>query len=295
MNEEEPLYGAIEAGGSKFRVAIANGPRPIAETTIPTTSPGDTIDAVVDFLRASGRQLEAVGIAAFGPLDLDPSSKTYGSITQTPKPGWSGTPLKERIETALGVPVTIETDVGGAALGEWRLGAARGLGTFVYLTVGTGIGGGLIINGRLHHGLGHPEMGHIAVAREPGDDFDGVCPFHRTCLEGMASGPAISARWGKSTPELREHPKAWQLEARYLAQALRTYMYVIAPQRFILGGGVMEQDGLLGLVRDELLRELAHYGPGPASLAEYVVAPELGQDAGLIGALALAQRTSPAA
>jgi fructokinase len=292
LNRDEPLFGGIEAGGSKFRVAIGNGPRLVADATIPTTTPDETLDAVVDFFRSSGQQLDAIGIAAFGPLDLDPSSPSYGSTTKTPKPQWSDIRLKDPIAAALGVPVAVETDVGGAALGEWHWGAARGLDTFLYLTVGTGIGGGLIVDGRVHHGLGHPEMGHIAVSREPGDDFDGICPFHGPCFEGMASGPAISARWGNATGELRENPEVWELEARYLAQALRTYTYVLAPQRIILGGGVMQKDGLLERVRGELSRELAGYRASPTiadDLGHYVVAPSLGQDAGLIGAIAVAQ------
>ena len=289
----EQLYGAIEAGGTKFRVAIGNSPDLVADTTIPTTEPRETIGAALMFLKEAPQPLAAVGIAAFGPLDLDPSSETYGSITRTPKPTWSNTPLKAQVESALGVPVAIDVDVGGAALGEWRWGAARGLDTFIYLTIGTGIGGGLFANGRVHHGLGHPEMGHVIVVPEPGDDFAGHCPFHGTCFEGMAAGPAISARWGERVSDLLERPEVWDLEARYIAQALRSYTYVGAPRRIILGGGVTRKEGLIDLVRERWAELLAGYGTSEiidGDLADYVVAPELGQDAGLIGAIALAEQ-----
>ena len=285
------LYGAIEAGGTKFRVAVGASPQLIDDTTIPTTTPDETIGASIDFLQQYAGRLTSIGIAAFGPLDLDPASVTYGSIIRTPKPGWSDTPFRTLIADALGVPVAIDVDVGGAALGEWTWGAARGLDTFIYMTVGTGIGGGVFAGGRIHHGMGHPELGHIAVAREPDDDFEGHCPFHGGCFEGMASGPAISARWGDRVSNLGDRPDVWDLEARYIAQALRTLTYVLAPQRIIVGGGVMRNEALLGMVRAKLSDQLAGYGTNPvvdSDLTDYVVSPEFGQDAGLVGAIALA-------
>ncbi len=290
MDSNADHFAAIEAGGTKFRVAVARGRDVIADTTIPTTSPDETIGAAIDFIRGVG-PVRSVGIASFGPLDLDPSSSSYGSITATPKPYWSGTPLLSRVRDALGVPTKIDIDVGGAALGEWRWGAAVGLSSFVYLTVGTGIGGGVLIDDRVHHGLGHPEMGHIALERIEGDDYAGGCPFHGACLEGMAAGPEIESRWGLPAGELADRPEVWELEAIYLAQALRTYTYTLAPQRIVIGGGVMQQPGLLELVREKVTEQLGGYVTSETllgDLSEYVVAPVFGQDAGLMGAIALA-------
>ncbi|MDR9450069.1 MAG: ROK family protein [Acidimicrobiia bacterium] len=280
---------AIEAGGTKWRVAIGRSPDLIADSTIPTADPNETIGACIEFIRDTGLPVAGVGIAAFGPLDLDPSSDTYGFITDTPKPGWSHANIKSRIESALGLPAVIDLDVGGAALGEGWWGAGRDLDVFVYVTVGTGLGGAVLRHGRTFHHRGHPEMGHVSVEREHGDTYPGSCPFHRTCLEGMAAGPAIRLRWGRPGSELSARPEVWDLEARYLAQGMRTYTYTIVPQRIILGGGVMQQPGLLGLVRKYLQERLAGYGPAPADLNDYLVAPKLGQDAGVIGAIALAR------
>lgn len=196
--ERPRLFGGIEAGGTKFVCAVGTGPEDLrAEERFPTTTPGETIARAVDFLRRSGGgSLAAVGIASFGPVDLDPSSPTWGHITSTPKRGWAGTDLAGPVGRALGVPVRFDTDANGAALAEHRWGAARGLQTIVYLTVGTGIGGGAIVRGRPLHGLVHPEMGHVLVERRPDDRYPGGCPFHGACLEGLASGPAIERRWG---------------------------------------------------------------------------------------------------
>lgn len=291
--DSSELVAAVEAGGTKFRVAIAHDREILADATVPTTSPDETIAACVDFIQASAQPIRAAGIACFGPVDLDPSSVSYGSITATPKPGWSDTDVRGRFQAALDVPVGFDVDVGGAALGEWRWGAARGLDSFVYLTVGTGIGGGAFINGRVHHGLGHPEMGHIPVSPEPDDAYQGCCPFHGSCLEGMACGPAVENRWGERPRDLEGRDEVWDLEARYLAQGLRAFTYVLAPQRILLGGGLMQQDGLLALVRRYLTDELGGYMTAArlrGDLTEYVVAPELGQDAGLYGAMALAEQ-----
>ena len=287
--EPQLLYAGIEAGGTKWRVAIGRSPDLITDVTIPTTDPNETIGACIEFIHGTGLPVAAVGIASFGPLDLDPSSDTYGFITDTPKPGWSRANIKSRIESDLGLPVVIDLDVGGAALGERWWGAGRGLEVFVYVTVGTGLGGAVLRDGRTFHNRGHPEMGHVSVEREQGDTYPGSCPFHRNCLEGMAAGPAIRLRWGRPGSELSARPEVWDLEARYLAQGMRTLTYTIVPQRIILGGGVMQQPGLLGLVRKYLKERLAGYGPSPADLDGYLVAPTLGQDAGLIGAIALAR------
>jgi fructokinase len=284
------LYAAVEAGGTKWRVAIGRSPEIVANTTIRTTDPDATISACVQFIGDSGFSIDGVGIASFGPVDLVPSSATFGFITATPKPGWSNTDVKGRFEVALGVPAVIDIDVGGAALGEWKWGAGRGLDSVIYVTVGTGFGGAHLHGGRAFHEHGHPEMGHISIEREAGDTFAGSCPFHGACLEGMAAGPALLARWGQSGPDLRDRPEVWDLEARYLAQGMRTLAYVHAPERIILGGGVMQQPGLLEMVRERLGENLAGYGNLPSNLTGFITAPELGQDAGLIGAIAMARR-----
>ena len=289
-------YAAIEAGGTKFRVAIAEERDVVADTTIPTTTPEETLAASIDFIRSAG-PIAAAGIACFGPLDLDPASATYGSITDTPKPHWSNTPVRDRVHHALGVPTAIDVDVGGAAIAEWKWGAGQGTSNLIYLTVGTGIGGGLITAGKVHHGFGHPDMGHVTLERVPGDEYSGHCPFHGACLEGMAAGPAIEDRWGQPGRDLADRDEVWDLEATYLAQALRSFTYVVAPERIIIGGGVMQRPGLLELVRSKLTDQLNGYATSSISdgeLTKYVVAPQFGQDAGLIGAIALAMGATSA-
>ncbi len=297
------LYGGIEAGGTKFVCAVGRGPDDLRSTErFATTDPAATLGRAIAFFRRqqehNGR-LEALGIASFGPVDLDPASPKWGYITSTPKPGWADTDLAGSIARALGLEprpgearVAFDTDVNGAALGEGRWGAARGLDTFVYVTVGTGIGGGGMAGGRLLHGLLHPEMGHMRVPHDHrADAFPGHCPFHRDCLEGLASGPAIAARWGKAAHELPSDHPAWDLEAEYLAAMAVNLTTVLSPQRIILGGGVMGQPQLLPRVRRRLRELLAGYLRLPA-LDRYVVPPALGDRAGVLGALALARRLS---
>lgn len=290
MSEHPGHYAAIEAGGTKFRVAIAQGTEIVADTTILTTTPDETLGDAIRFIREWG-DVNSVGIACFGPLDLDPNSPAHGSITETPKPAWSNTPVLATVRDTLEVPIAIDVDVGGAALGEMKWGAARGLSDFIYITVGTGFGAGLVIDGTVHHGIGHPEMGHIVVERVRGDSYAGHCPFHGACLEGMAAGPAIEDRWGRPGAALADRTDVWELEAKYLAQALRTFTYVAAPQRVLLGGGVMQQEGLIELVRLKLSEQFAGYVTDyrlRGTLDDYIVAPKFGQDAGLMGAIALA-------
>lgn len=293
MTAPEVLFGAIEAGGTKFVCAVGSGPDDIrAQERFDTTLPAETIGRCVEFLqRFDG--LAAVGVAAFGPLDLHASSSTYGFITSTPKAGWRNTDLAGAISGALGLPVGIDTDVNGAALGEWRWGAARELDNFLYLTVGTGIGGGAFVNGRVVHGLLHPEMGHIRVPHDLATDpFTGSCPFHGDCLEGLATGVAMEKRWGQKAETLPAAHPAWELEAHYLALALANYVCVLSPQRIIMGGGVMSQPQLLPLVRRKLVAVLNGYVQAVEILEHtdrYVVAPALGGRAGVLGALALAQ------
>lgn len=284
------LFGAIEAGGTKFVCAVGTSPDDLRETRFPTTTPSETIARAVEFFRAQPR-VAAIGIGSFGPLDLHRDSPTYGYITTTPKPGWRNTDLAGALGRALDVPVECETDVNAAALGEHRWGAARGLDTFIYLTIGTGIGGGGLVSGKLMHGLIHPEMGHVRLPHdEARDPFPGVCPFHGDCLEGLASGPALEKRWGARAETLpAEHP-AWELQAHYLALALVNYICTLSPQRIILGGGVMDQVQLFPLVRRKVVQLLNGYVQAPAIIEHidtYIVPPALGARAGVLGALAL--------
>lgn len=292
------LLGGIEAGGTKFVCALGTGPENVlARERFPTTSPQETIGRAIDFFRdhETAGELQALGIAAFGPLDPRPESPSYGYITSTPKSGWEDTDFAGPVKAALGVPVAFDTDVNGAALGEWRWGAAQGLDTFVYLTVGTGIGGGGMVRGELMHGLVHPEMGHIRLPHDwQADPYPGHCPYHGDCLEGMASGPAIAERWGRPAHELPEAHSAWELEASYIAYALVNFIMTLSPQRIILGGGVMKQRQLFPKIRQKVLDLLNGYVQAPAILEEidsYVVPPALGGRAGVLGAFALAERT----
>jgi fructokinase len=282
----------VEVGGSKFVCAVGTGPGDLQrETRIPTTSPEDTLARAVAFFREpDGAPLRALGIATFGPVDLDPRSPTWGFITSTPKPGWVDTDVAGRFRRALGIPVAVDTDVNAAALAEHRWGAARGDDPVVFVTVGTGIGGGVLVAGRPVHGAVHPEMGHVRVPRDPGDPFPGVCPYHGDCLEGLASGGAMRQRWGVPPEALPpEHP-GWELEANYLALGLGAIVAVLSPRRIVLGGGVTGQPTLLPRVRTRLHTLLGGY-PRSAALADvehYLVAPALGERAGVLGALALA-------
>jgi len=287
------VFGAIEAGGTKFVCGVGTGPGDLETASFATTTPVETVNAAVSFLRErGGRELKAVGIGSFGPVDLNPSSSTYGFITSSPKQRWRNFDFAGTVTRALNVPVAFETDVDAAALGEARWGAGQGLSDFVYLTVGTGIGGGALVNGRILHGLVHTEMGHIRVPRDrAADPFDGCCPYHGDCLEGLASGPAIEVRWGKRATELpAEHP-AWELEAEYLALALANWVCTLSPQRFLLGGGVMSQPHLFPLIRTKLQSLMNGYICAQeltSGMDAFVVPPGLGDRAGVLGALALA-------
>ncbi|MGH4023683.1 MAG: ROK family protein [Pseudonocardiaceae bacterium] len=289
-------WGAVEAGGTKVVCLVGSDPDHIvAQTRIPTGEPAETLAEVIAFFREAadaGAAPAAIGIASFGPLELRRSHPRYGFLTTTPKPGWAWVDVVGPLRAAFGVPVGFDTDVNGAALGEGRWGAARGLGTFAYLTVGTGIGGGAVIEGRLAHGLVHPEMGHLSVPRMPGDDFPGTCPFHADCLEGMACGAAIAARWGRPAEHLEgaDLRHAVELEAGYLAAGLRNIVYALAPQRIVIGGGVVALPGLFPALRARLAELLAGYPDLPEQSAEdFVVPAALGSLAGPAGALVLAE------
>lgn len=292
-------FGGVEAGGTKF-VCIVTDERAkiLAETRFPTTQPDETLQKTVDFFQhwmAEQRlSLEAIGVACFGPVDLTPGSGNFGSITSTPKPGWKNTPVAPVIEKALGVSVSFDTDVNGAALGEGRWGAAQGLSDFLYLTIGTGVGGGAICAGKPLHGLVHPEMGHIHLPHDRQvDPFEGNCPFHKDCFEGLASGPALNRRWGTPAEKLSPDHPAWELEAHYIALALSDLICTLSPQRIILGGGVMSQSQLFPLIRKKVLALLNGYVQSDTLLSaidHYIVPPALGGQAGSLGAVALAMR-----
>ena len=288
-------YGGIEAGGTKWVCGIGSGPDDLEQTvSFPTTTPDETIARAVDFFERSG-ELTAVGVGSFGPIDVRRSSPTWGHITTTPKPGWADTDVVSALHLALGVPVGFDTDVNASALGEQRWGAAVGLETFSYITVGTGIGGGGMANGRLMHGLVHPEVGHMRIPHDRArDPFEGVCPYHGDCFEGLASGGALRARWGTSGEELVD-PAAWELEAEYLALGVVNLVCTLSPQRIILGGGVMRQPVLLPLIRGRVRELLARYIAAPElqeSIDDFVVAPGLGERAGVLGAIELAKQAA---
>lgn len=297
MSSAAPLIAAIEAGGTKFIVAVGTGPDDIrASTRIATTTPERTLREVIEWLDAMNREhgaITAMGVGSFGPVDLRLGSPTYGCITTTPKPGWKNTALVPPLAERFGVPVGFDTDVNAAALAEARWGAGQGIDPLVYLTIGTGIGGGVIVHGRPLHGVLHPEIGHIQVPapRSAGVVSDRCqCPFHDACLEGYVSGPAIAARWGRKAEDLPlDHP-AWREVAETLARGIVSLIVTLAPRRVIIGGGVMHQSGLLAAVRANVQRFLNGYLHVPEildAIGDYIVAPGLGDRAGVCGALAL--------
>jgi fructokinase len=284
------LFGGVETGGTWCVCALGTGPEDIREyEQFRTSSPEETLARIVDFFR-SHPGADAIGVGSFGPVDADRSSPTWGYVTTTPKPGWAHTSLAAVLNDALGVPVGFDTDVGTAALGEYRWGAGRALSSLCYLTVGTGIGAGLVIEGRPVRGLVHPEVGHIRVPKL--DSFAGVCPVHGDCWEGVASGPALAKRWSRPPEDLPDDHEAWGVEAEYLALGILSIVYVASPERVIVGGGVMQREGLLADVRERLAQLNAGYLDSPMlgdRVNEYLVAPELGDRAGVLGAIALAE------
>ena len=295
MVTPQPLLGGVEAGGTNIVCAVGPAPGEILDRLeFPTGAPAETLDTAVGYF--AGHELTALGLGWFGPIEMRPSHARYGVIGRTPKEGWDGIDVVAPFR-ALGVPVGLATDVAAAALGEGEQGASRGLRSHVYVTVGTGIGGAAIVDGEALTGLGHPEMGHVPVERAHNDDFPGVCPFHGGCLEGLASGSAVAARWGSPAESLAESEAeaAAALVAGYLAQGLRAIVYTLAPQRIVVGGGVTALPGFHGRLRDELEVSLAGNPGLPEHGAEdFVVAPALGDLAGVIGGLLLARRVSEA-
>ncbi|MEX1250801.1 MAG: ROK family protein [Hyphomonas sp.] len=290
------LLGGIDAGGTTFKCALADLSGHLLDTRrIPVTSPEDTIGACLGFLRESltkrGARLACLGIASFGPVDVDPASPDYGTLLATPKSGWSGTRLTQRFFTGLGSPVVLDTDVNGALLAERELGAAKGMRSAAYVTIGTGIGAGLYGPGGFLSKPTHPEFGHIRVERHPDDlAFAGVCPFHGACLEGLASAAALVRRYGDPAILPREHP-AWDIEAFYLAQACLALTLTARPERILLGGGVMQADGLMPKVRSAFAALLNGYLElSDADIETLIQRPALGDDAGMIGAVTLARQ-----
>ncbi|TNF66633.1 MAG: ROK family protein [Gammaproteobacteria bacterium] len=287
----------IEAGGTKFICAVGDSEGKIfKKIRIDTTTPEETISEVVTFFKSQNNQypIKAIGCGAFGPIDPNKKSTTYGCITSTPKPNWQNFNIVDALSESLQLPVGFDTDVNAAALGEYYWGSARGLSDFIYLTVGTGIGGGAMINGKLLHGAMHAEMGHILIPQDKAKDpFDGICPYHNNCLEGLASGPALKSRWqvDSALKLANDHP-AWETEAEYLAIALCNYIMTLSPQRIILGGGVMKQRHLFPLIRQKVKQKLNGYIVNEMvnHLDESIVPVSLGDNTGVMGALALAKR-----
>jgi fructokinase len=295
----EKIYGGIEAGGTKFVCIVGSSPSNIVDRLrIETASPQETLPRVAQFFEpyASSGRIRTLGIGSFGPIDLDRNSPNYGGITATPKPGWQSTNIPAALQTSLHLDVAIDTDVNAAALGEALWGAGRGVDPSLYLTIGTGIGGGFIQNGRPLHGLSHPEMGHIRVPHDRrADSFPGNCPFHGDCFEGLANGPAIEKRLGRRAETLADDDPFWQIEAAYIGAALATYILVLSPARIILGGGIMQRRFLLPVIRRHVLDSLNGYvqcAPLLERIESYIVPPQLGNESGALGALALARQAA---
>lgn len=283
------LIGGIEAGGTKMVCAVGDENGVIKDrTSFPTRQPEETFADMIAYYK--NWDIQALGIGCFGPLDLNRQSRTYGYITKTPKPGWGNCDIVGAFKDALGVPVGFDTDVNGAVLGEVTWGAAKGLDSAIYITIGTGVGVGVYVNGGLLHGLVHPEGGHILLIRHPKDTYEGKCPFHKNCVEGLAAGPSIEARWGKKAAELADRDEVWEMEAYYIAQAITDYILSYSPQKIILWGGVMHQEKLFGMVRKEVLNLLNGYVAHETiteHIDQYIVPPALGEDPGIMGAIKL--------
>lgn len=292
------MFGGIEAGGTKFNCIIAEDPdRIISEKRIPTTQPEVTLQEVNAFfsewMKATNTKLQSIGVGCFGPLDLDPNSPTFGSITSTPKIAWQNFNVKATIENILNIPTVIDTDVNAAAMGEYLWGAGKDKGCVLYVTIGTGIGGGIVIDGKPLHGNLHPEMGHFFLPMPAEDqEFPGVCPFHGNCFEGLASGPALQERWGVEAQQLPQDHPAWDLEAKYVALAICAYTCNFSPNVIILGGGVMQQTHLFHRIRlyvQEYLNDYIRSDLLLHHMDDYIVAPGLGNRAGTLGSIALAR------
>jgi fructokinase len=292
-DKKSVIFGGMEGGGTKFVCAVGSGPQDILEEIrFPTTTPAETLGRAITFFQKY--DLAAIGLAPFGPLNLDPASPAYGSIASTPKPGWSGASILEPFRRAFDLPLAFDLDVNAAAFGEYEwIPENRKLDSLVYFTIGTGIGAGFIINGKVIHGLTHPEAGHMRLPHDrEKDPFPGNCPFHEDCFEGLANGPALARRWKQPAETLPDDHPAWELEATYIAYALTNIILTLSPQRIVLGGGVMERRSLFPSIRDKVRRFLNGYISSPilaGSMEEYIVPPALGRHSGILGALAMAK------
>jgi fructokinase len=292
-------YIGIEGGGTKFVCGYGSGPDDLqGRAVIATRSPEQTMPEIIEYIRSVLKltDIKAIGLSIFGPLDLEKTSKTYGYVMPTAKVEWSNFNIVAYLRKYFDLPIGFDTDVNAAAIGEYRWGAAQGLSDFLYLTIGTGIGGGAMVNGHLVHGVMHPEMGHIMVPQDISrDPFEGVCAYHKNCLEGLASGPSMKERWRvKSALDLPEHHPAWDLEADYLGSAAATFTMVLSPKRIVMGGGVMRQLHLLPKIRTKMLDVLKGYVQKDAVtkyVDEYVVGPGVGENSGVLGSMALAERS----
>lgn len=283
------LYGALEAGGTKMVCALGdeNG-RILEQVSIPTTTPDETMPKIIEYFR--DKDIKAIGIACFGPIDLNKDSATYGYITSTPKTAWKNYDIVGFVKKELGIPVGFDTDVNGSLLGEITYGCAKGLTDAIYLTIGTGIGGGVMTNGKLLHGMLHPELGHIIIDKKSSDKGECVCPYHKSCFEGLAAGPSIEKRWGKKAKELANCQEVWELEADYIGTALVNFCMTLSPQKIILGGGVMHQMQLFPMIREVFKEKMAGYIQTELleNLDEYIVPASLHDDQGIMGAVKLA-------
>jgi len=286
------LIGAVEAGGTKFVCGVGNENGEILDRiSFPTEQPEKTLAQVIAYFK--DKQVEAIGIGSFGPINIDQSSEQYGYVTTTPKPGWTNYPVLPELKKVFNVPFGWDTDVNAAALGEATWGAAKGSNSCLYYTIGTGVGVGVYAEGKMVHGLVHPEGGHVLTRRHPNDAYEGKCPYHGDCLEGMAAGPAIEARWKVKGSDLPVDHPAWEMEAFYIGQALASAILLLSPQKIILGGGVMHQMQLFPLIREQVRKNLNGYVASPAlesGIDDYIVSPGLGDNAGLSGSIALGLR-----
>ncbi len=293
------LYGALEAGGTKMICAVGNENGQILDqVSIPTSTPDETMPKVIEYFKSKldeslpeDDRIIAVGVACFGPVDVRPNSKTYGNILYTPKIPWRNFPMVKTLKDALNIPVGFDTDVNGSLLGEVTWGCAKGLTDAVYFTIGTGIGMGAMSGGNLIHGMLHPEAGHIAMSVVQGDNYAGHCPSHGACFEGMAAGPALEERWGKPGRELADMPEVWDLEAKYIAQAVTATIYMLSPQKIILGGGVMGQSQLFPLIRKYVLEDINEYIDTKElrNINSYITPAALNGNQGIMGAIKLAE------
>lgn len=284
--------GALEAGGTKMVCAIGDEKGNILEqVTFPTTTPEVTMPKLISYFKE--KEIEALGIGCFGPIDLDEKSKTYGYITSTPKLEWANFNIAGVLKEALGCPIGFDTDVNSSVLGEVTFGQAKNKKCTIYITIGTGIGAGIYIEGKLLHGMLHPEAGHIMIQKRDTDTYVGRCPYHKTCFEGLASGPAIEERWGKKAFELENEDTVWDLEAYYIAQALANYILILSPDMIILGGGVMHQKQLFPLIHKYTRELLNGYIKTKEleNIEEYIVPASLNDNQGILGCLELARRS----